>query len=88
MQRLFLLIISVSVIRVTIDVGYSAQYWAKTYGGSGDDKVFSIQPTSDGGYIAVGESGSLNDSGTDIYVLKLDNNGNILWQKSYGRSDT
>ena len=67
--------------------------WQKLYGGSNADFVGYIRQTSDGGYIAAGYSMSTN-SGTltgltnnglnDGWVLKLDNNGNITWQKLLG----
>ena len=52
--------------------------WEKTYGGTNDDYAYSIQQTSDGGYIVVGGAGSVG-----AWVLKLDGNGNVVWQKSY-----
>lgn len=57
--------------------------WAKTYGGSSTDSARSIQQTLDGGFILAGETSSFG-SNTDVWVLKLDVNGNIGWQKSYG----
>lgn len=55
--------------------------WAKTYGGSEDDRANSFQQTSDGGYIVFGSSESL---GTNIWILKLNISGDIEWQKTYG----
>jgi len=69
--------------------------WQKALGGSGFDGAWSIQVTTDGGYIVAGYSGS-NDgdvtgnhqlfagSGTDYWVVKLNNTGNIQWEKCYG----
>jgi uncharacterized delta-60 repeat protein len=59
--------------------------WQKTYGGSGVDSATSIQQTSDGGYIVAGDTSSFGTS-TDAWILKLDANGNITWQKTYGGS--
>ncbi len=56
--------------------------WAKTYGGSGLDVFHSIQQTSDGGFIAAGETGSFGGDGT--WVVKLDEAGNVGWQNVYG----
>jgi hypothetical protein len=61
--------------------------WQKTYGGSGGDKAYSIQQTTDGGYIVAGYTSSFGAGGRDAWVLKLDNGGNIVWQKTYGRSN-
>jgi len=66
--------------------------WQKTYGGSGIDYANAVKQTTDGGYIVAGETTSadgnatFNHGGFDIWVLKLDSNGNIQWQRSYGGS--
>jgi M6 family metalloprotease-like protein/uncharacterized delta-60 repeat protein len=69
------------ILKITSD---GTVQWQKTYGGSDFDKVSSIQQTRDGGYILTGPSESFADSYADIWVLKLDGNGNITWQKTYG----
>ena len=58
--------------------------WQKTYGGSLNDSASYIQQTIDGGYIVGGQTMSFGADYKDIWILKLDNNGNILWQKTYG----
>ena len=60
--------------------------WQKTYGGSNDDVAKSIQQTSDGGYIVAGVTGSFGAGLEDVWVLKLDEDGNVEWQKTYGGS--
>jgi hypothetical protein len=60
--------------------------WAKTYGGSGDDEPYSIQQTSDGGYIVAGPTSSFGAGSYDIWVLKLNADGTVAWQKTYGGS--
>ncbi len=69
--------------------------WQKVFGGSVDDEAFSIQQTSEGGYVIIGYAKS--DSSTygnvnnnhglyDYWVLKTDSVGNLLWQKCFGGS--
>jgi len=58
--------------------------WQRTYGGSGFECAYSIQQTSDGGYIVAGETSSFGAGGKDLWVLKLYSNGDIEWQKTYG----
>ncbi|MDI9308636.1 MAG: T9SS type A sorting domain-containing protein [Limnohabitans sp.] len=66
--------------------------WQKTIGGEYVDELTSIEQTKDGGYIAVGYSNSsksgekLDDSfgESDYWVIKLNNSGNIEWQKTIG----
>lgn len=64
--------------------------WAKCYGGSDGEVGRCIQPTKDGGYIVVGNSGSKdgdvgkNAGDEDCWVLKLNNVGDTLWSKVLG----
>ena len=64
--------------------------WDKTFGGSNDDWAQSLIQTSDGGYAVAGYTSS---KGTgkyeyDFWVIKLDSKGNMVWDRSYGGSDT
>ncbi len=67
--------------------------WQKTYGGSYFDQAYSIEQTTDGGYIVAGNTGSTdgnvfgNHGGFDFWVLKLDNTGSIQWKKALGGSN-
>ena len=67
--------------------------WQKSLGGSGDDYAYSIQQTTDGNLIVAGSSPSNdgdvsgNHGHTDYWIMKLDDSGNLLWQKSLGGSD-
>ena len=58
--------------------------WQRTYGGSGDDKIYSIQETLDGRYIVAGTMDSYGSGKKDAWVMKLDANTSILWQKTFG----
>ncbi|MBK7569124.1 MAG: T9SS type A sorting domain-containing protein [Bacteroidetes bacterium] len=68
--------------------------WSKTYGGSNSDNANSLIQLADGNFIVAGTSYSWNGDVTghhgtdlsngDVWVLKLDANGNIVWKKSYG----
>ena len=59
--------------------------WQKTYGGSNYDYCFDIHETSpDGGYIIAAATGSFDVLGRDFLILKLDSNGSVVWQKTYG----
>ncbi|MHA1330909.1 MAG: hypothetical protein ACTSR2_07520 [Candidatus Hodarchaeales archaeon] len=51
--------------------------WERTYGGKDNDGLCFVQPTNDGGYIAVGWTWSFGKGGSDMYILKLDENGNL-----------
>jgi hypothetical protein len=64
--------------------------WSKLFGGSNHDYFDEVIQTPDGGFISVGSSSSVNgDIGAhigehDIWVVKVDADGNKLWEKSYG----
>jgi len=58
--------------------------WQKTYGGTGDDYAYAIQQTQDLGYIVAAETNSFGAGSSDVWVFKLDTNGNVTWQKTYG----
>ncbi len=64
--------------------------WQKCLGGSNDDWAYSIQQTSDSGFIVAGYTESSNGdvSGNhgdyDYWVVKLNSSGDILWQKCLG----
>ena len=64
--------------------------WQKTYGGSDDDRGTDIIQTTDGGYAVIGKSksGDLDVSENagydDFWMIKLDGNGSILWEYSFG----
>ncbi len=64
--------------------------WQKTLGGTGYDLAYSIQPTTDGGYIVAGYTNSINGDvtgnhgGYDAWVVKLSVTGIVEWQKCLG----
>ena len=68
---------------------YGDTLWTKTYGDSLMDWAQDIQKTSDGGYIVAGRKDYFVDMDNyflygDIWILKLDANGDTLWTKTYG----
>jgi hypothetical protein len=58
--------------------------WQKTYGSSNLEQPSSILQTTDGGYIMAGIIFPQEYGGCDIWILRLDSNGEIFWQKTYG----
>jgi len=67
--------------------------WQQSLGGSDSESLRDVKQTSDGGYIAVGNSYSSNGDvasnfgGSDYWVVKLTSNGSIDWEKNYGGSN-
>jgi len=60
---------------VKLDANGNLQ-WSKTIGGKSDEKGYSLIQTSDGGYVIAGYTKSFGAGETDVYVIKLDKNGN------------
>ncbi len=61
--------------------------WQKGYGDYYDDMAYAVRQTADGGYIVLGKIRAAVDFGiyrTDAWMLKLDRDGKIEWQKAYG----
>lgn len=66
--------------------------WQKALGGSSYEGLPVITATTDGGYVVAATTNSNdgdvtgNHNGNGIWIVKLDGNGNLLWQKSHGSS--
>ncbi len=62
--------------------------WEKNYGGALTDVATSLLfNPADSGYYFTGFSNSIGNGGYDVYVVRTDKSGNILWQKSFGGID-
>ena len=66
--------------------------WEKNFGGSEIDEARGIVASDDGNYIIVGDTRSSNadvtnqKGGADVWAIKINDDGNLLWQKNYGGS--
>jgi hypothetical protein len=67
--------------------------WQQTYGGSVEDRGFSIAQTRDGGYVVAGATASRDGdvsgyhANLDAWVIKLTSNGTLQWQSTLGGSN-
>ncbi len=68
--------------------------WTKCFGGASYESAKAVKPTADGGFIVIGSTSSFDGDiegihgGTDVWVLKLDEDGEIEWQKCLGGNAT
>jgi len=60
------------------------EIWSKTFGLDSYDSINSIYPTYDGGYILAGETESFGKGGSDAWLIKIDFDGNEVWNKTFG----
>lgn len=61
----------------------------RTIGESGEDRASCVLQTSDGGYLIGGSSQGVRTErfASDMYVIKIDSSGKMIWSKSYGRGE-
>jgi hypothetical protein len=61
--------------------------WQNTYGGRYDDEAFDIVADKDG-YVITGLTESNSHGREDLYLLKIDDKGRVIWDRNYGGRDS
>jgi len=67
--------------------GSGNQQWSQTFGGTLNDIGWSVQQTTDGGYVIAGTTASFGN-GIDVYLIKTDDNGLEQWSQTFGGTDS
>ena len=65
------------------DIDYTA-LWNRTYGGFDADRLYDLVLCDDGGYALTGVTQSFNSTDRDTWVVRTDNEGEVLWTRNIG----
>jgi len=71
-------------IQLTVLTNEGVIQLQKTYGGTSYDKASAVLPISDGGYFLLGSTSSFGAGNYDILLIRTDEKGEVVWQKTYG----
>ncbi|MFY7909364.1 MAG: T9SS type A sorting domain-containing protein [Emticicia sp.] len=94
-MRFFLIILFLAFQKLSFAQNL-AIHWQKSLGGKNNEYAYATTPTADGGYVIVGSTNNNKDGdvpaskaysgvgGSDIWVVKLNNWGEIEWSKTFG----
>ncbi len=58
--------------------------WEKTFGGKGSDCGYTVLEVDGGGYLIAGNTEFSGNGNPDVYLLRTDGSGQLIWQKTYG----
>jgi hypothetical protein len=58
--------------------------WSREYGSAGNENFWRILSCSDGNFLAMGQTNGFGAGGVDIYLVKFDLSGNVLWERTCG----
>ncbi len=62
--------------------------FSKLYGGLGDEDVYSVQPTDDGGFVLAGYTTSYGAGDKDGWIMKLYSDGYVDWEYAFGGTES
>ena len=63
------------------------EIWSKTFGGQEDEFGWDVRVLNEGGYIIASQTNSYGKGEIDAYLVKVDEDGNELWSKTYGGNE-
>lgn len=63
---------------------FGNEIWNKSYGGVNRDQGYRVIQVADGGFVICGGSGSFSEGPNDYWIIKIDAEGNEIWNITYG----
>ncbi|MCU0348921.1 MAG: hypothetical protein MUC59_18420, partial [Saprospiraceae bacterium] len=76
----------VGILLVKTDAN-GEELWSNTYGGPGEDEAWGIAETTDNQLVITGQSTSFSAGDQDVYLAKIDLDGNFQWFQTFGGTD-
>ncbi|MBL0126146.1 MAG: hypothetical protein IPP83_01545 [Flavobacteriales bacterium] len=76
-----LTVLALLVLFVQVDAQTT---WRRTYGGSDSDQLRDVRLVDDDGYVMVGSTGSFGNGSGDMYLLRVNNVGELVWSRTFG----
>jgi hypothetical protein len=58
--------------------------WKRVFGGNGVEQVWAVEALADGGFVVLGSTGSFGAASSDVYILRLDQDGERVWSRILG----
>ena len=63
-------------------------FWSYAFGGSQNDRFYSVAAVNDGGCVMAGMTSSQGDPNGDVWLVRANSDGDIEWEKTFGGTNT
>lgn len=80
-------LISIISLLIMAQSAYSQVIFQRSYGGEGNEYGRAVIECSTGGYLVVGSTNSYFNPSTDVYLLRVDENGDYIWGRNIGEAN-
>jgi len=76
------------MLTVSTAIAQPEVIWSETYGGEAVDECYQMAITNDGGFVFSGDTRSFGAGGIDVYLVKTNADGDLIWSQTYGGGGT